>query len=616
MRLLSSARLLSTTMAALDRSHQHVTNHRRFLRMAVATPTAVPTPALPKLTAQTHVVWFRNDLRVDDNYALSAAAREAQQSGGAVLPVFVLDPEQFGQTPWGAEKTGARRAKFLIESIADLRQNLRNLGSDLLVAVGSPDAVLGSLQPASVHTCQQVTSEELRQDKNVKRALRQNTRIAQGEVPPLVHTHWDNSLYHVDDLPLGAEPAAMPLTFTPWRNKVEKKSTPRAPLDPPAPGSLPLPADTRLTDALNYLPTLPDLGLSAGEGASATDMPAHDPRGVMEFTGGETAAMARIQGWMFDRDCLKDYFQTRNGMLGADYSSKLAPWLAHGCISPRRIYAMCKQYERERVENKSTYWLVFELVWRDFFKYMAFKVGDKLFGLHGVVPRQNAQWRDPLRDGEAGEDFARWKAGQTGFPLVDANMRELASTGFMSNRGRQNVASFLVLDLGIDWRAGADYFESQLIDYDCASNWGNWVAAAGLTGGRVNRFNIGKQTRDYDPQGHYLRHWIPELGEVPSGQIPEPWKMSKADQDQYQVLIGSDYPRPLKRQYTGGEGGGGGGQKRSGGGDGGRHDMRHKYAKNRKGGGGSGGGGDYKQVRREKNRQRSRVQSGFADGGY
>jgi deoxyribodipyrimidine photo-lyase len=186
------------------------------------------------------------------------------------------------------------------------------------------------------------------------------------------------------------------------------------------------------------------------------------------------------------------------------------------------------------------------------------KHGNAIFfedGTEGRAP----QWA-PNQD----ELFERWRTGRTGMPLVDANMRELNATGvarsqhtilrwplvvnvlflglcacslnetmftvgFMSNRGRQNVASYLVLDLGVDWRKGADYFESLLIDYDCASNWGNWVAAAGLTGGRLNKFNITKQSKDYDLEGTYLRHWIPELANVPASRIHEPWLMSKAE---------------------------------------------------------------------------------------
>ena len=144
-------------------------------------------------------------------------------------------------------------------------------------------------------------------------------------------------------------------------------------------------------------------------------------------------------------------------MLGADYSSKLAPWLAHGCISPRLIAAECGRYERERVKNKSTYWLVFELIWRDFFKLYCAKHGTSVFKAGGPIGSKQGWRKDPIL-------LQRWKEGTTGVPLVDANMRELAATGFMSNRGRQNVASYLALDLQLDWRDG-DHFES-LLDYD------------------------------------------------------------------------------------------------------------------------------------------------------
>lgn len=130
-------------------------------------------------------------------------------------------------------------------------------------------------------------------------------------------------------------------------------------------------------------------------------------------------------------------------------------------------------------------------------------------------------------------------------PLVDANMRELLQTGWMSNRGRQNVASYLVLDMGIDWRIGADYFESFLLDYDVPSNYGNWNAATGLTGGRLNKFNIVKQSHDYDSKGDYIRYWCPELAKIPAPFIFEPWKLSASDQEKYGCMIGRDYPFPI-----------------------------------------------------------------------
>jgi deoxyribodipyrimidine photo-lyase len=294
---------------------------------------------------------------------------------------------------------------------------------------------------------------------------------------------------------------------------------------------------------------------SAASGAS--------PEGVFGadgFVGGETAALARLNGWVWERDCLKDYFNTRNGMLGADYSSKFSAWLASGCLSPRLIAAECQRYEAERVANKSTYWLVFELLWRDFMRFYAKKHGNRIFLEWGTVGRQDRQeW---VRGDQNGQ-LQAWVEGRTGVPLVDANMRELAATGFMSNRGRQNVASYLVLDLGIDWRLGAAYFEHALIDHDVTANWGNWVAAAGLTGGRVNKFNIAKQSKDYDRDGRYCRHWLPELAKVPLVKLHAPERMSAAEMQASGCSVGQHYPLPLRSQAQqnngrGGRGGGGG----------------------------------------------------------
>lgn len=143
--------------------------------------------------------------------------------------------------------------------------------------------------------------------------------------------------------------------------------------------------------------------------------------------------------------------------------------------------------------------------------------------------------------------FWRWAEGQTGIPFVDANMRELNQTGFMSNRGRQNVASFLVNDLGIDWRWGASYFESMLIDYDACSNWGNWMYVAGVGNDpRENRyFNILKQAQNYDKKGEYIRHWIPELSGIMGFDIHQPHTLSPSELKKAGVSLGGNYPHPL-----------------------------------------------------------------------
>merc|ERR1719215_2350503 len=289
------------------------------------------------------------------------------------------------------------------------------------------------------------------------------------------------------------------------------------------------------------MPSLSDLGYSQEEAEEAQTA---DPRGVMHFVGGETAALARVKDYIWDKDLLKNYFNTRNGMIGADYSTKFSPWLANGCISPRYIATECRKYEEERVANKSTYWVVFELLWRDFFKFFAAKHGDGIFYRSGTSEQHNKKW------GYNRKSFDAWKEGRTGYPLVDANMRELAATGFMSDRGRQNVCSFLAIDMKTDWTYGADYFESALLDHDVHSNWGNWCAGAGMTGGRINKFNIVKQGKDYDQHGEYVRHWLPELKDVPTNIIHQPWKMSQFQQIESNCRLGVDYPNPIVKPYS------------------------------------------------------------------
>jgi len=268
-------------------------------------------------------------------------------------------------------------------------------------------------------------------------------------------------------------------------------------------------------------------------------LPEFDHRAVLRFKGGETVAKKRLQSYFWQADCLREYKETRNGMLGANYSSKFSPWLALGCISPRYINDQVIKYEAERVKNNSTYWLIFELIWRDFFRFIVAKHGNQVFqikGMQGVDIPWHEDW----------QSFKLWQQGKTGYPLVDANMRELANTGFMSNRGRQNVGSFLTKNLGINWQMGAEWFESLLIDYDVCSNWGNWNYTAGVGNDArgFRYFNISKQTKDYDPKGEYIKHWLPELASLPGDKVREPWKLSQAEQKLYKVRIGVNYPCP------------------------------------------------------------------------
>lgn len=353
--------------------------------------------------------------------------------------------------------------------------------------------------------------------------------------------------------------------FTPHLKLVEQKCSIRALLPDPATGALGPPPSSITQSArcsFSYLPSLEELyepsiqsaSSPVATAATATTQsetgkgtPQAPPLGVLDFKGGESEALRRLSDWMWRDDNLKNYFEIRNGMLGERYSSKLSPWLSLGCISPRFVVAEARRYEAERVANKSTYWLVWEMCCRDFSHFLCYKYGSRVF-LLGGARGVHRQWsRDE-------EKLNRWKDGMTGVPIVDANMRELKQTGWMSNRGRQIVASYFIFELGLDWRLGADHFESLLIDHDVYSNWGNWNAMAGLTGGRINRFNMSKQTRDYDPKGEYLRHWLPELRLMSVPYIFEPWMAPAAELARCGVVVANSaavtsgltpYPSPI-----------------------------------------------------------------------
>jgi deoxyribodipyrimidine photo-lyase len=210
-------------------------------------------------------------------------------------------------------------------------------------------------------------------------------------------------------------------------------------------------------------------------------------------------------------------------------------------LSPKRIYSELKQYEKKYGDNKSTYWLFFELLWRDFFRLVGKKYGNMIFNIGGLSGKSDKTWRTDDRL------FNVWADGRTGVPFIDANMRELKQTGFMSNRGRQNVASFLTKDLKINWLMGAEWFESQLVDYDPCSNYGNWLYIAGVGNDpRENRyFNILSQAHRYDPNGEYIKLWLPELKEVPIDKIHRPDILSFDEQTRYHVKLGAQYPKAM-----------------------------------------------------------------------
>jgi len=427
--------------------------------------------------SKTGLVWFTNNLRVEDNNALISA----QKNNDRVIAVFCFDPKLFEKDRFGFRKTEKFRAQFLLETVSELKQQLAKLKITLLIYQEQPEEVLSSLVKTYkvdyIYAQKEWTFEERNvYDKVGLKLASLNVKLT--EV-------YDQFLYDPSTVPF--EIAYIPRVFSDFRRACEKKSTVL---------SVQEPVEMSIENALAHettLPTLQDLGFESFS---------MDHRSAFPFKGGEIQAQQRLQEYFWQTKKLSYYKKTRNGLVGKDYSSKFSPWLANGSISAKSIYHQVKAYEKEVGKNDSTYWLLFELIWRDFFKYISMKHQNDIFKIGGIL-RKEYTWKTDETS------IQNWIEGNTLEPFVNANMIELKETGWMSNRGRQNVASYFAKELQLDWRIGAAYFESMLIDYDVHSNYGNWMYVAGVGNDpRDRKFNIKLQAERYDKSQKFQNLWL------------------------------------------------------------------------------------------------------------
>ncbi|MBK1681954.1 DASH family cryptochrome [Rhodoferax fermentans] len=463
------------------------------------------------------IYWFRKDLRLTDAPALAHAMHLAQRDGQPLLPVFCHAPPS--TTRWGFARVGPHRQRYERATLDDLAANLQACGSRLLELAGPAATTLQALCQtvgASHIVCEDIAAPEEQAEVAALRAAGLT-----------VQTLWQSSLLAPEQLPFAA--GDLPDVFTRFRQQLEKAAvTPPAPLPQPttlpAPPRLETPAwqlfykQYQASTLIHQGPT----AIKNGVIEARSSYPYHLP----DWAGGESAALAHLRRYLANQQP-HSYKATRNQLSGTGFSSKFSPWLACGALSARTVYAELKAFEAEWGANEGSNWLWFELLWRDYFRLLHHKYGVRLYHAQGLRGAQTAQagagvgagvgtaWRPhnppPPRATTAGSpELARWCAGRTGTPLVDAAMRELRASGYLSNRLRQVVASFWLFELGGDWRAGAAWFESQLVDHDVYSNTGNWLYIAGLgtdpRGGRL--FDVAKQSREHDPEGSYQRLWL------------------------------------------------------------------------------------------------------------
>jgi deoxyribodipyrimidine photo-lyase len=444
---------------------------------------------------KTGLVWFKNDLRLHDNEALTKAVQECDE----LIFCYALEKSNFKKLDLGFKKWDVNRFKLIEQSVVDLQKNLEKVGGHLIIGSDSAAELLPELVEkygiSDVYAEEEYASEELNLIKEIQ------------DILPKVkfHFYWGKTLYHKDDIPFTI--SKIPLSSKAYRIPAAKESEPREVIK--APTKLKSMKKVKSTK----FPSCTKFDFTKKEYDAAEPL----------LEGGETQALKRLQYYTFKSELLTGYRWSRNQSQGLDYSSKFSPYLALGCISPREIFENVKKYEEKVKKNQSTWWLVFELVWRDYFTFKGMKFGDKIFKTKGYKKKE-IQFENNKKN------FKRWCDGKTGIPFVDAHMRQLNETGYMSNRGRVNCASYFVHDLNIDWTWGAAYFESKLIDYDVTSNWMNWHMQAF----EIYYTNPIHQSNKYKAQD-FIREWIPELKDKNNIEVLIPWECDIPD-----------YPKPIE----------------------------------------------------------------------
>jgi len=451
---------------------------------------------------RTVIVWFRSDLRIHDHPALVAASE-----ADVVVPVFI-----FNNTLLHGKHASSNRNRFLLQSLQDLKLSLQNLGADLVVRSGDATEELKRLAhevgAQDVFYTSDYSPYSVRRDARVEKALHAQNIEARGYAGKLIVSNVNL---------LKTKAGTTHKIFTPfsrnWLSIVRREIA-------PVPTRLSFPP----TVTIGELPALSEL--TDGTELSPDVIP-----------GGEREGRDKLKEFL---DGPIHRYHERNNELASDATSRLSAYFHLGCLSPLEVEDMLPNTDGANAWRR-------QLCWRDFYYYVLFHYPDNAVTSFQEKYRTLKWNSDPVI-------LQAWKDGVTGYPVVDACMRQLKAEGWMHNRGRLIVGSFLTKDLWLDWRLGETYFMNMLIDGDEANNNGNWqwIASVGVDPAPVFRrlYNPTSQGKNYDPQGDYIRRYVPELAQVPTKYIFEPWTMPGDEQEKANCIIGEDYPEPMVDHKT------------------------------------------------------------------
>ncbi|MBL8259418.1 MAG: deoxyribodipyrimidine photo-lyase [Candidatus Competibacteraceae bacterium] len=432
------------------------------------------------MTERCAIIWFRNDLRLHDHEVLTLLANSVD----VLVPVYCLDPAQFEIQPSGFPLTGPLRARFLIECLEDLRLGLAARGSGLHVVLGQAEQILPAL-------AQKLGAREIFAEREVLgEPLRVERRLA-AALEPLgisLRGYRVSTLTHPNDLPFPV--VNLPEAFAQFQEAMAAVGEPRAAL-PPLQRLPDYPGELK---SLTLDTLVQALGLSAGS----------DFGPQSGYKGGATVAVAKLEDFVQGRRASLESLRG-SGSEAAAQADRFAPWLACGALSPRRIYQYVNCSGLTMWAGELANAVISGLQRRDFCRFLAIKRGE----------RDERSGRPPAWDDDGPrERFELWRRGETGEPFVDAHLRELAMTGHLSSFGRRLAASYLCHDLGLDWRWGAAWFASQLLDDDPSVNLANWMEATGRWRAfdETGRLDPAEQAARRDPDGSYCRRWLERDG--------------------------------------------------------------------------------------------------------
>lgn len=462
------------------------------------------------------IVWFRHDLRLRDNQALTDAAEQCD----VVLPVYVFDERLYKeQTPNGFRQIGVYRAQLILDSVLNLKKSLQEKNIDLIVRIGKAEEIIYEIADqvkSSWVFCnrERAPEEEFIQDKLENRLwqIGQELRFSRGKM-----------LYHTGDLPFPVRHT--PDTYAAFYREVGKIVPVRKPL--PIPDKM-LPYMGSVES--ESIPTLIDLGFKSNE----------IPGEGFRFKGGESEGLKKLDEFIknnFKVSSIKTNRRNKDEVL----ITHLSPYINAGVLSPKTLYESINQFMGNKFHSNRASCIIHGLMRRDFLKLLEKKYKTKIFDKAGIKGNEQYDLKHEM------DKFWLWANAKTGIPIVDAFMRELNNTGFISYEGRRILSQFLIEELQVNWQLGAEYFQSKLVDYNPCSNWGNWNIMAGVAyDTKEDRYcSIITKARKLDPHGDFVRKWIPELAGLNDNMIHEPDKVNSEDLKNSNIELGKDYPLPV-----------------------------------------------------------------------